>query len=255
MAFNGAFAFTYPRSRLLGNRPCGKTPTSPEWVKYGANPNIPVYKNAPTENCNYGLDNLQYRSCTPHLRFKDGNNDLAISRKELRQANNRTIVKDSNNFLFTPVTLSIAFAQGLPNDAQLGAQTPFRALMNAGDPNVSVNKYAAPNVASWATDANSPDVDPIYVNPPNQVSSTRRASNAAAVRMSGRMPTTPASTNSAPGGGGEVALWSGNNKWVYDGSDYIKFKKLQAKNRNFNDVSWGGDRNNASQVALARVRH
>ncbi len=37
-------------------------------------------------------------------------------------------------------------------------------------------------------------------------------------------------------------------------ADYVRFKKLQAKNRNFNDVSWGGDRNNASQVALSRVR-
>tara|TARA_R110002073_G_scaffold253016_1_gene415595 strand:- start:12864 stop:13070 length:207 start_codon:yes stop_codon:yes gene_type:complete len=52
-----------------------------------------------------------------------------------------------------------------------------------------------------------------------------------------------------------LALWSGNQRWVYDGGDYIRFKKLQAKNRNFNDVSWGGDRNNASQTARSRVRH
>ena len=59
----------------------------------------------------------------------------------------------------------------------------------------------------------------------------------------------------APEGGAKVASWTGNSKYVYDGSDYVKFKKLQANNRNFNDITYGGDRNNASQVAKARVRH
>jgi hypothetical protein len=85
MSFNGQLAFTYPYSKLLGGRPCGRTPTPQIWVNYGANPNNPVYKNAPRENCNYGLDNPQYRSCTPHLRFKDGDNDLVMSRVFLKQ--------------------------------------------------------------------------------------------------------------------------------------------------------------------------
>tara|TARA_A100001011_G_scaffold338788_1_gene369821 strand:- start:44 stop:802 length:759 start_codon:yes stop_codon:yes gene_type:complete len=252
MVLNGSLAFTYPYSKLLGGRPCGKVPTSKEWVSYGANPNIPVYKNAPYENC--GTE----KSCTPQLRFKDGDNNLVISRKELRQANNRKMRIDSNGVVVTPVNLSIFNSPNYtgpnPPVGNIGAQTPFRALMNAGDPNVSVNKYPAPSVASWVA-VGEKNVDPIYVNPPNQVSSTRRASNAAAVRMSGYMPTNVASRATAPSGGGATAAWSGNSKWVYDGTDYIRFKKLQAKNRNFNDISWGGDRNNASQVALARVRH
>ena len=247
MAFNGNFAFTYPTSKLLGARPCGITPTSQAWIDYGANPNIPVYNNAPNENCD------RQGSCTPNLRFKDGNNDLAISRKELRQANNRLLALDNSGVGVTPITLSItkitAFAQG---SAALGSQTPFRALMNGGDPNVSVNKYPS-TLASLHT--NLPAAADIYAGAPNQVSSTKRASNSSAVRMGGAMPTQIFSTQDAPEGGGQVALWSGNSKWVYDGSDYVKFKKLQAKNRNFNDNTWGGDRNNASQVALGRVRH
>jgi hypothetical protein len=50
------------------------------------------------------------------------------------------------------------------------------------------------------------------------------------------------------------SAYSGNPKWVYDGSDYTRFKKLQAKNRNYNDSSFGGA-NNGSFVAWNRVKH
>lgn len=41
-----------------------------------------------------------------------------------------------------------------------------------------------------------------------------------------------------------------NVKWVYDGSDYIRFKKDQAVNRNYNDRSFGGNDYNTSQTAI-----
>ena len=44
-----------------------------------------------------------------------------------------------------------------------------------------------------------------------------------------------------------------NTKYVYDSSDYIKFRKQQAVNRNYNDKSFGGY-NNAAYVALMAVR-
>ena len=44
-----------------------------------------------------------------------------------------------------------------------------------------------------------------------------------------------------------------NTKYVYDSSDYIKFRKQQAVNRTYNDKSFGGY-NNASYVALMAVR-
>lgn len=50
-----------------------------------------------------------------------------------------------------------------------------------------------------------------------------------------------------------VTGYSGNPKFVSDSSDYIKFKRQQAANRTYNDLSNGGD-NNGSYVALMRVR-
>jgi hypothetical protein len=44
-----------------------------------------------------------------------------------------------------------------------------------------------------------------------------------------------------------------NVKYVPDSSDYIKYKKLQAQNRNFNDLKNGGYQN-SSYVALMAVR-
>ena len=36
------------------------------------------------------------------------------------------------------------------------------------------------------------------------------------------------------------AMYSGNPKFIYDGSDYTRFKKLQAINRSYNDHAYGG---------------
>lgn len=46
---------------------------------------------------------------------------------------------------------------------------------------------------------------------------------------------------------------SGNQHYVYDSSDYIRYKKLRAKQHNFNDVSFGGS-NNGSYVAARAIR-
>jgi hypothetical protein len=45
-----------------------------------------------------------------------------------------------------------------------------------------------------------------------------------------------------------------NVKYVYDGSDYTRFKKLQAVNRNYNDRSFGGNEFNASQSNIRHIR-
>ena len=50
------------------------------------------------------------------------------------------------------------------------------------------------------------------------------------------------------------AMYSGNPRFVHDGSDYIRFKKLSAINYNFNDNSHGGASGNNTQHALRRVR-
>ena len=46
----------------------------------------------------------------------------------------------------------------------------------------------------------------------------------------------------------------GNSKFVYDSSDYIRFKKLSAKNRNYNDSSFVGNEHSGAQSSY-RMRH
>lgn len=50
------------------------------------------------------------------------------------------------------------------------------------------------------------------------------------------------------------AMYSGNTKYVHAGSDYIRFKKLQALNKTYNDRSFGGAENSQHQIAIYRVR-
>lgn len=45
-----------------------------------------------------------------------------------------------------------------------------------------------------------------------------------------------------------------NSKFVYDGSDYINFKKKQAINKTYNDRSFGGDNYAAAQSAIRHIK-
>ena len=45
-----------------------------------------------------------------------------------------------------------------------------------------------------------------------------------------------------------------NPKYVYDSSDYTTYLKQQALNKNFNDLSFGGNNNSASQSAYRAIR-
>jgi len=45
-----------------------------------------------------------------------------------------------------------------------------------------------------------------------------------------------------------------NTKYVYDSSDYIRFRKQNAVSKNYNDLTYGGDDSYASQSAIKRVR-
>lgn len=47
---------------------------------------------------------------------------------------------------------------------------------------------------------------------------------------------------------------SGNSKFVSDSSDYTTYKRQSAVVQNYNDLSFGGDQNNASYVPLMAVR-
>ena len=45
-----------------------------------------------------------------------------------------------------------------------------------------------------------------------------------------------------------------NVKYVYDSSDYVTYLKQKAVNKNYNDLSYGGDQSNTSQSAIRAIR-
>jgi hypothetical protein len=45
-----------------------------------------------------------------------------------------------------------------------------------------------------------------------------------------------------------------NVKYVYDSSDYITYLKQKAVNKNYNDLTYGGDQSNSSQTAIKAIR-
>lgn len=45
-----------------------------------------------------------------------------------------------------------------------------------------------------------------------------------------------------------------NVKFVYDSSDYVTYLKQRAVNKNYNDLSYGGDQSSASQSAIRAIR-
>jgi hypothetical protein len=101
---------------------------------------------------------------------------------------------------------------------------PFRTAFNAGD--VVTNTIEPNNIK--------------YGRLPNQVG----GNNLSRVQVRGD------GTSNQNGN----AMYSGNPKYVYDGSDYIRFRKLQAINKTYNDSSYGGAANSQSQHAINRVR-
>ena len=119
-----------------------------------------------------------------------------------------------------------AAASGMVNGKKVAA-TPFRAVNNAGD---LLNRVDYTSGGS------------------NQVNTGRikLASNGSARVLGG-------SIFARPDGSG-VPSANTNVKYVYDGSDYTKFKKQQAANRTYNDTSFGGAGASNTFIALNRVR-
>jgi len=105
--------------------------------------------------------------------------------------------------------------------------TPFRAVNNAGD---LLNRQNTANGGS------------------NQVNTGRikLAANGSARVLGGSI--------FAVNDGTGVPTASTNVKYVYDGSDYTRFKKQQSINRNYNDYAFGGAGGSNTFIALNRVR-
>lgn len=102
--------------------------------------------------------------------------------------------------------------------------TPFRRYFNAGD--TAGTRNSGPS--------------PLLGNPINQISGNSMVSRIKAHR---------------DGTHAGDALYSGNQRYVYDSSNYVRFKKLVAENRNYNDSSYGGSGGSTVAEALRRVRN
>ena len=152
----------------------------------------------------------------------DGANGRSMNRKILRQSFGTKVIKTITDSEFgSPLMLK---------HHNLTSLTPFRAAMNAGDVNGTVNE----------------STNSIFGRPANQVTGVNPSfSSQALAGYKGLAGNIQTSGNSA---------YTGNPRFVYDGADYIRFKKLNSINNNYNDRSFGGDQHNASQSALRRVR-
>ena len=102
--------------------------------------------------------------------------------------------------------------------------TPFRLVNNSGD------YLGRQNYVSGG---------------PNQVNNIRSSSVGSFKMFAGHVQ----ATNDGTG----IPSSTCNVKYVYDSSDYVTFKRNQAINRTYNDLSFGGDQSNASQSAWRRV--
>ena len=123
---------------------------------------------------------------------------------------------------------------------------PFRAAMSAGD--VLGRKDQSAGGA-------------------NMVTAVNKAVNHGSSRLGGAVSTANVGDSIVIGGetfitgtgAGQTPLQSGNPRHVYDGSDFIRYKKLAAINKNYNDKSFGGPSKAGAGgsgvfTALGRVR-
>jgi hypothetical protein len=111
--------------------------------------------------------------------------------------------------------------------------TPFRAVNNAGDL-LSRQNYSVGGACQS------------YQSRPG-LSGLRQ-------RFGANQDTAPSVVWSALQLNAAVPASTCNGKYVYDSSDYIRFRKNQAVNQNYNDLSFGGDQSSGSQVAYRSIR-
>jgi hypothetical protein len=111
--------------------------------------------------------------------------------------------------------------------------TPFRAVNNAGDI-LSRQNYSVGGAC--------------------QSFQSRPGLSGLRQRFGAKQDTSPSVVWSALQLNAAVPASTCNGKYVYDSSDYIRFRKNQAVNQNYNDLSFGGDQSSGSQVAYRSIR-
>jgi len=120
------------------------------------------------------------------------------------------------------------------NNLKKSITTPFRAVNNAGDL-LSRNNYSCGG--SCQTPQSRPGLNGLKTHFGAIQSSCVPSSSYNSLQLIKNVP--PASCNV---------------KFVYDSSDYTTYLKQKAVNKNYNDLTYGGDQSNASQSSLRAIR-
>ena len=154
------------------------------------------------------------KQCGANLRFIFQESSNPRNREVLRRAFGNSGIQFKNGTVLYPQF------QG-EQKSGITKLTPFRVAFNAGDTNGTFN--ASPDSTLVHRGSNQ-------INLPNN-------------------PGAGDGTNTQSGG----SYYSGNPRFVYDGSDYTKYKKLAAVNKNYKDITFGGDQYNGSVPAYRRV--
>ena len=263
--------FNYPQLDLLTCTGQNVDPSNPLWMCGLNQPGEQIYNNPNNinalqqsfPNTLLGRFSIKYKPYeTVPLPLTTENNitcttqnqrfttNTEVSRHTIRKAFGNYIINDTNGNSVFQLFNSPILAEDTPiqipapgenpiGPGYYGSLTPFRKAFNAGDPlnrfNVLPNSKIYENVNGLATS----------ISPANQVQGSRRAANQAAASTAG----------SARRVSENGSAYTGNPRFVYDGSDYTRYLKLKAQNNNYNDPTYGGDDHHASQSALAKVRH
>lgn len=112
----------------------------------------------------------------------------------------------------------------IPVNSYRSGLTPFRIAINAGD-----IIQASPNYSGVGPDPRLPQINQV-----NGIGPSKLFANGGGIHSGS-------------------ATYSGNPHYVYDSSDYIRYKRLKSVFNTYNDKSFGGS-NNGSYTFLMNVR-
>lgn len=152
---------------------------------------------------------------------------------------NQTVDKEYENFESVRFTLKNAWNTNYPqqlkaNKLTKSIVTPFRAVNNAGDL-LSRSNYSCGGPCQT------------FQNRPGLRGLKQRFGSVS-------VSCTPSAAYNSLQLNKSIPAAACNTKFVYDSSDYIRYLKQSATAKNYNDLSYSGDNNNASQSAQRAIR-
>jgi hypothetical protein len=157
----------------------------------------------------------------PGVQHKStGSSAGAVMDRDSERSHSRLILRkaNANNHLSSSLRSPLYYV-----NSGISKTTPFRAIMSAGDINGSYNQPVSSELRAY-----------------NQLSNPRVAGTQNRI--------------GAPKNNGE-SYYTGNPKYVYDSSDYVRYLKLKSNNKTYDDKADTGSARASSYSFLARVRH